>query len=688
MPDGPLRQAPTGVPFLNAVAELVIDLGIAVKNELIYGRDHPVARKSGGDLAVKLQQALSAQPQLTLHFAGETIICEKHYLERRNPIYRQCAKLMSGLGIASLTFTAEAGEEVLGALVAAINSVRRDQATPEEARRVFRELSGRGLEIGLLRDLLTFTERESVRTGAESEAERLWGLFLAELAEKRPGGGGTPAPESAEEGGEPGEEPRGEEQQYATAVIEYLKSLDRSQREKLVLKGSDVGRRLSELVGELRPELREQLVCAALGDDRLSAPAIGGMLDIVGAPEVVGALERLNREGRTIPLGAFQAVSLFTRSENHPGLPAVAGSAAKGGGADLQSALEALLAPDQRHTYMSPEYEAKMESLLAQAHPLTGDRERTNLSPRLQGSHREAEDRFLTVADDLLQMVADDPEVPTAVVARAGDAFLQFLDERVREKCLAALHLGERARQRGGEGRFAWERPEVLSRLTEQVCGNDPEAALDASQILSRIGRRAVPPLVEALAISPELSVRRRVMDSLTQIEQEAGAELVRRLDAAEPWYLQRNLIGVLRQRRDPAGTARVKELWGEAHPKVRVEILHYLYATGDPDCLVLLERFLSSEPQERAVRAARLALQWRWKRQETIEVLLRWIKRVPFLQRGTPHHLLLLRLLVETGYPAAREYAVSVPRRVTFPPWRRMGALREIADIVGQRRR
>ena len=91
-------------PFLNAVAEFLIDFSTALKQDSVYGASHPIARHHRERLYAKLLATFRLQPRIDLNFAGETILCQDHFLDRRNPIYRQLAKSVSGLGIAGVTF--------------------------------------------------------------------------------------------------------------------------------------------------------------------------------------------------------------------------------------------------------------------------------------------------------------------------------------------------------------------------------------------------------------------------------------------------------------------------------------------------------------------------------------------------------------------------------------------------------
>ena len=649
-------------PFLNAVAEFLIDFSTALKQDAVYGAGHPIARHHRERLYAKLLATFRLQPRVDLNFAGETILCQDHFLDRRNPIYRQLAKSVSALGVAGVSISQGILPQELAAFLSALNAARADRLAPEEARARLAAAAGDALRIDFLRDLLAFTPAESVSTGGEGEIERLWKPFLLGVREAQEEG--PPAEDAVSAPPEP-EEGRAED--YADAVIDYLKIVDRSQREKLLLHGQLAGVRLSELMGALRPELRQQIVSSVLASDRVSPELRGTFVHLVGREHLVEVLDRLNAAGRSLPAGIAGTMALLTLAQPRVELPVVP---APGQGAAAAQAVERLFEEERREDYMPGEYERKLHDLeiwARKAARRAGEREPQ--APPL--SSAEAERHFLDVAQDLLT-ASPEEGVVEGVVGHAGRAFeraLESNDSHQRSRALSVLALGQRLRRMRQPGAtLPWEGPQALAQVVAALAGKDADRAAAAASVLAAIGRPAIGALLGVFA-SPDIAIRHRAFNALVAMAEDPLDDLLLRLVPAEVWYVQRNVLAVLRERGERGGLTAAKRLWPAAHPKVKVEILHYLHAAQDPEALGLWESALVDKSTDLSAAAARLLLRWAWP--EAAARLVERVQATPTWQVGSDHHLELLGVLARCGDPTARQYVEALPGALRALPWR-----------------
>lgn len=648
-------------PFLNAVAEFLIDFSTALKQDAVYGAGHPIARHHRERLYAKLLATFRLQPRVDLHFAGETILCQDHFLDRRNPIYRQLAKSVSALGVAGISISQGILPQELAAFLAALNAARADRLAPAEARARLAAAAGEALRIDFLRDLLAFTPAESVSTGGEGETERLWKPFLLGVREAQED---APVPEDASA---PPEAEEGKPEDYADAVIDYLKIVDRSQREKLLLHGQLAGVKLSELMGALRPELRQQIVSSVLASERVSPELRGTFVHLVGREHLVEVLDRLNAAGRSLPAGIAGTMALLSLAQPRVDLPVVP---APGQNAATAQAMERLFEEERRPEYMPGEYERKLQDLESWARKAArraGEREPQ--APQL--SLAEAERHFLEVAQDLLTL-APEENVVEGIVGHAGRAFeraLEATDSHQRSRALAILGLGQRLRRMRKPGAtLPWEAPPALAQVVAALAGRDADRADTAASVLAAIGRPAVGALLGVFS-SPDIAIRHRAFNALVAMAEDPLEDLLLRLVPAEVWYVQRNVLAVLRERGERGGLGAAKRLWPSAHPKVKVEILHYLHAAQDPEALDLWDSALADKSPDLAAAAARLLLRWTWP--EAAARLVERVQATPTWQVGSDHHLELLRVLARCGDATARHYVESLPRALRALPWR-----------------
>jgi hypothetical protein len=381
----------------------------------------------------------------------------------------------------------------------------------------------------------------------------------------------------------------------------------------------------------------------------------------------VGVLERLNASGGSLPSGIAGAVALLSLSKPNVDLPVVP---APGSGGAVSQAVDRLFEEERREEYMPGEYERKLADLETWARKaVLRGATRDAQAPPL--SRAEAERHFLDVAGDLLTLEPEE-EVVEGVTDHAGRAFegtFEAVDKGQRQRSLQMVALGQRLRRmRAPSSALPWERPEMLERAIAMLAGKDTDRADTAAAVLAAIGRPAVGALLGVFA-SHDMAIRHRAFNALVAMAEDPAPDLLQRLAPSEVWYVQRNVLAVLRERGDRSGIAPAKRLWPVAHPKVKVEVLHYLHATQDSEALAYWEAAVDDRSADLAAAAARLLLRWPWP--EAAERLVDKVRQMPAWQVGSDHHLELLRVLARCGDAEARRYVEALPGTLRALPWR-----------------
>jgi hypothetical protein len=424
----------------------------------------------------------------------------------------------------------------------------------------------------------------------------------------------------------------------------------------------------------LRPELREQIVSSVLTSPALPPSLTNNFLEFVGHEHLLDALERLNQEGRSLPTGVAAALSLLSlETKVRPTLPAAPGAADGGvpaeGAPVPHSGLEPLLSDEDVAAYASSEYSLKLAALEGYARRVAGrPGERDVHGPPL--GPLQAEQHFIDLGRAMLGLCPEDKELAAGIAWHAGAAFADLRDQRQGHRAVRAMALGREARSSAGDLAEIppWEEEATLGELVSRLGSRNADVADDAAVILAGVGRRAVGPLL-ALFASADLAARHRAFDVLVQMADDPGEELRQHLGPEQPWYEQRNILAVLRSRRDFSAVEVARGLWACADVRVKLEILRYLHGAADPQSLVLLREALHAKPQELQAAAARLVP--RWQTPEAVQVLRQRLETLPALQAGTAHHLELLRSLARSGDDEARRYVAAVPQSIRALPWR-----------------
>jgi len=92
--------------------------------------------------------------------------------------------------------------------------------------------------------------------------------------------------------------------------------------------------------------------------------------------------------------------------------------------------------------------------------------------------------------------------------------------------------------------------PQVWARLADPALMTaileHGDTSIEAvGRILDEVGRSAIEPMLDALAVTDSRSMRHRILTALTSLGSVAGPPVAARLDGAE-WFVQRNLLIVL----------------------------------------------------------------------------------------------------------------------------------------------
>lgn len=670
-----------GVATLGAVSELVISLSIAQRSHLTYGAGHPVALRTTDKATAALARSLALESPIVLRFTPKAVFLGRFSLERNHPIYRTFAERLWKLGIASLCFHQGAGEKDLGAFIGVLNQAARELATRERAETLLREAAMERVEVSFLRQLLTHEVREEVQAISPQEAERQWEHLMVELAAIA-----GPLPQRGSTAGGSAEAHAPGPVDYAGAVIDYLKHLHHAKQQDAALQETDFGQTIGELIANINPELRRQLATTALTAPDVSAEELHDLVHSVGYDTLVETLKRLNETGQKIPTTAFRTLSMLAMVQSAGGGSPFAGDEAKTESSrppdELQRLLDGLMCDELLDSFGSAEYQRIL--IDAERHAQRLKLQRSKSVAELKLAPEDGERHFALVASELLHSGPPDPRLAANVYRESQRCYVRLLEGGSGRGWREAMAVGRQAAAAlgGAQRAWAWEQPETLEVLRLRLTEGDRWRAEESVDQLVAIGRPALPLLLEVLAVSDSLSVRRRALLGIESFTDDPSAELVALVAPEQSWYVQRNAVYLLRKRRDPAGVAAAKALWRHGEPRVRLEIVGYLLAAQDPERLDYLEQALHDGDSAQVLATARMVL--REPSRETLTAIARRSEQVPADQVGQPFHMNLLRAMATTRHPQALHYVAELPaRRRPVLPWQRAGFRREVEAMV-----
>ena len=691
-PDGTASQV--DLATVSAVAELVIQVSLALRSHLIYGGSHPMARRNTGRVRETLQRALELQRPIVLHFTAGAVFCGPHCLERNHPIYRSFAERMWRLGVASLRLEGGAGEEEVGRLLAAVGECHRIHATRQQAERILQEAPLEHIGFQFLRNVLSFEARDEAGPLDRIGQERLWEDLMRQVAAAAAASDLMPV---STEGGGPVPEPTAADaspQDYAAAVIDFMKQLQREQRQDQVLQQTEVGRQITDLIARINPELRHQLLASAVAAPEVSSELLQRLSVVVGRDQLIESLRRLNESGKGLPPSALRTLTMFTTLAGEAGVSVTDDSYGERFAAvprrsaeDLQRLLDNLLAEDQGSSYMTPAHDRLVTTTdrrmqLRALRPPPGSRRLFTLSAE------DVEQHFVHVGHALIAGPEADRELGGMLRREAQNAFLRLVDGGSLGICRQAMSLGVQAAELAAEDDpepLVWATEEVLGPLRERLAGNDRTNAEAAVEMMVEIGEPSIPVLLAVLADGDSIPARKRAIEALVAMRFDPISYLLPLLAPERAWYLQRNALVVLRRRRDSRGLYAAKRLWGGADPRLKLEILRYVLELGDRDRFAMIQEAVGDPSTELALAAMHMAVSSG--DGPTFAAVLKLADATPALQVGGPFHLDVLRLLAHSSDPAGRRYVETVARRrKPLMPWLRERFRRDVEALLRER--
>ncbi|MFH1177699.1 MAG: hypothetical protein V1750_09860 [Acidobacteriota bacterium] len=345
---------------------------------------------------------------------------------------------------------------------------------------------------------------------------------------------------------------------------------------------------LSELLGLLDPERRHLAVRVAMRHLPVLAGRAAREAPLLAPDTLIEAAESFLDRGLPVPQEIREAIELLAASPESWSPQLTEGQ---------RQRAHAILAELPERSSTSPPEPRGQGAAPAPAAPKLGG--------ELAGSLGEAEVRL-----HLLRMLGE------AVTGWPGAPVAERAAMRLAEEFVSSLDVGDFE----GATRLAPMVAAVRQAEARQLaCTSGVAAAVRAlhtydrghhptiTAVLVALGERALPAIIEALAVEEGLGVRRRLIEVLVRQGERAVAHLLPLLEDPR-WFVVRNAVFVLRRLGNREMLPILKGKIADARPQLLAEMLKALVAMEDPEWFAILSRELESEREERARTAIAVA--------------------------------------------------------------------------------
>lgn len=562
--------APKPAALPRELADLLIELSIALHKHAMYPEGHPSLAPAADGVIRRLGAAMQDRASLSLGVARNQLVIEGVATDPKNPVLKELAGRLHRHHLGAITFrrglTAQELQQVLQAV-----SEEADRAGPLGLGSDDRLAAWPHARLYPLSYEKLKLSDDDAQTSQQSESKtravQLWlGLAQAAMASETPIDEKDPATDPGAVAEAIQRHPR--DTAYDQVIVGYMLQI----AEELKRGGGDTAalqKRLSELVGQLDSRTLDRLL--EMGGDLVQRRRF--LLDASDTLAVEAVLDLAQAASRTEQKGISQALLRMLQKLGHQ---AAAGAGRRRALAD-QSVREQVSRLIRGWALDDPnpqEYRQALQRMASAAPAETRD---------ARAQHEAEPQRIFQMA---LELNVQGPAVDHAVQA--------LVDTGQLEAMAAALQASGAA-----SAEVIWKQLANADVIRTIVSVE----TLDARQLdllLPRVGIAAAEPMLDALAASESRQARRTLLDRLVAFGSAVGPLVVKRLQDAS-WFVQRNMLAILSELPDRPPEFDPRPFLEHPDARIRREALKLLLRNNDTRERAI--HYALADPDQRAMR-------------------------------------------------------------------------------------
>ncbi|HEX6060053.1 MAG TPA: hypothetical protein VFZ11_13665 [Gemmatimonadaceae bacterium] len=534
--NAPHAASPGGASLSRDMAELLIELSIALHKHAIYPEGHPLLASAEDRVSLRLRPLVEERGSLAIGVARRQLVIEGVATDPANALLRELAQKLHNNYLGAVRFYRGVTTPELASLLRTLAVDPSRMPTPlglgsPDILAQWEHVRLYPLTYGSLELVEDVPEEGAERVEERREAQdartraaQLWiGLARAALLDD---GAKVDADESA-----PANDPvvvaqaidaNAREVAYDQVIVGYLLQIADELKADATGDAGVLRKRVSRMLGALRPETLRRLLKMGGNDAqrrKFVLDAAQGMA-VDAVVELVKAAAESNEQ--SISHSLVRLLSKLALHAEQDALPDVRGRAET----ELRDHVTQLMSGWELEDPNPDAYRMVLEGMSRE----------TQASPDLQAMNTCEPDRVVAMALE---------------VETTGPGVWRAIDEMTaRGRLVAVLDLVERVPVTNEAAHAIWDRmrdDRHLERLLDD--GRIDFAALE--RIAARWGAHVGGPLITALARSKDRTTRRKLLDLIAEMGPRVAPQLIERLEGT-PWYVQRNMLVIL-GRLDPA---------------------------------------------------------------------------------------------------------------------------------------
>ncbi|HSR10775.1 MAG TPA: HEAT repeat domain-containing protein, partial [Thermodesulfobacteriota bacterium] len=588
------------------LSDFIFELTISRRCVNSYPKGHPIIQSSVRKVLDLLVQLLDYRREITLGVARDMLIFEQKFLDQKNPVYRDYARILFSRGIATITFEKDVGEEELLTFNEILSRNRESLRQDGGIEKAVLDAGIRNIQVKTVSyDLLRVVEDIDLHP-EDKAAPTLWESFALHLLDGTldPRGRTTRAwkdidPEILAQAinEKAGKAPSGKESTYEQIMASYIGGIFGNERDPAKRKAFLA--EVSRLVANLNPELRSRLLTDTFKSLSLNQDMVEEVLAPLPEDVVLETLGNMNCRNLFPSPFILKLLQKLGNGRQSPGHDAGEKSGAENRRLELVEKLSVVLREDAAGALVPGDYQEALNGIISAEKIPGADPDDIE---RLKSTLEEGKVNR-RIAGIVVEIFKAGPKPETLWVLRQQFADIQA--DFVRSGDFAALNEIHGAVTDGSPDPAGidspvanlltvYENPEFIDGVLAGLSSWGKEKFPSIRNLIQKVGRPFVDPVLDLLAQETSQTLRHFFLETLLGMGEAVRQSALSRLDDSR-WYFQRNLILILRSLGDPAVLPRLKAMLGNSHPRVREEVFKALFQFQEAEADSLLLQDLAS---------------------------------------------------------------------------------------------
>jgi hypothetical protein len=660
------------------LSEAVIEFNISRRSIGLYPPGHAVITNAIDKTYELLEKMFELRSKITLGIAKDVLVIDDNILDKNNPVNAECALSFHNKGLAAITFIAGIEKDEIISLHELLTM--KDGPVGQELVDLAEKSDIKHVRLIPI-DYSTF---RFVKDGIKSDdsVSEVWEDYIYGLLSGRLTHDDTSSmlntipPEAvAEIINTAGPEMSGAES-YDNVITSYLRGRGSSRLDPESMNN------LFSLISQLSPEIKKQFMSKTVENISTDIKEIEDVLSKMSAGIFEKIVTMLSEESSVVPnslkniidkLGSIKGDGSFKFDMTFQESAVVHDI-------EIGEDIIGLFKEDHFQSFVGREYQEELgrmmaskvrsdgaiplEDLVMKSRPEVIDRAASEIMIEVLDEDFVTRDDYLIVVTKLTEMAKEFVEtgrfedVLNIYNTLYGHTFTGKFTHEAKSTVKYFFHSEAFISDFMGSARI-WgrkNRGEII-RLARAL----------RAQILS--------PLFDALEEEESAGVRRFLISVITEFENYAVIEAVKRLKS-DRWYVVRNMIYIIRQSGTEKDMAHIKNF--AKHPDLRVcmEAVRTLLRFKTPESIPYLKVYLQADDEDTREFATKLA--GTYKIREAVPFLVEALQRKDFLDSSVHSKLPVVKALGELGDPRAIMPLVNIYKSKTLIYRGTLEAIRE----------